>query len=78
MSAPDPNARIRRARITKMPERLLDPMPEVFVTLDDDREHFLFWYYPDELTFAPEDFIGLTVREARVLKARRDIDYLRS
>jgi hypothetical protein len=78
MSAPDPNARIRRARITKMPERLLDPMPEVYATLDDDSEHRLFSYYPDEITFTPEDFIGLTIREAHALKARRDIDYLRS
>ena len=78
MNPPDPNSRIRRARITKMPDGLSDPMPEVFVTLDDDSEHRLFSYYPDEIRFEREDFIGLTIREAHALKARRDIDYLRS
>lgn len=78
MTTPNPNDRIRRARITKMPEGLLDPIPEVFITLDDDSEHRLFSYYPDEIAFTPDDFIGLTVREARALKARRDLDYLRS
>ena len=78
MSVPDPNRRIRRARITKMPDGLSDPMPEVFATLDDGSEHRLFSFYPDEIRFEPEDFIGLTIREAHALKARRDIDYLRS
>ena len=61
-----------------MPDGLSDPMPEVFVTLDDGSEHRLFSFYPDEISFESADFIGLTIREAHALKARRDIDFLRS
>ena len=64
------------ARITPLPKSLSDPMPEVFVTLEDDSEHWLFTYYPDEISFSPDDFIGLTLDEAHALKFHRDRDFL--
>ena len=38
----------------------------------------LFSYYPDELTFDPSEFLGLTEQAARELRQKRDIEYLRS
>lgn len=71
-------ARIKSARITEMPKQLFDPMPKVYVTTEDGKEQFLFEYYPDELSFAPSEFVGLTVDEARSLKFKKDVAYLRS
>jgi hypothetical protein len=70
--------KITKARITPLPKGLLDPLPEVWVTLEDGQEQRLFDYYPDEITFAPAEFVGLTIREALVLKFRKDRDFLRS
>jgi hypothetical protein len=73
---------IKKARITKqprpMPEGMLDPMPKVFVTLEDGKEEFLFEYYPDEISFKESDFIGLTIQEAFELKIKKDVEYLKS
>jgi hypothetical protein len=70
------------ARITAlprpMPHGMFDPMPEVHVTLEDGVEKRLFSYYPDELHFTPEEFVGLTEEEARRLKRDKDVRYLRS
>lgn len=71
-------ARITAARITAMPKRFGDPMPEVHVTLEDGKEQLLFWYYPDELHFSTGEFIGLTIDEAHALKYKKDVAYLRS
>ena len=35
-------------------------------------------YYPDELTFAAADFVGLTIEECRLLKFGRDRAFLQS
>ena len=56
----------------------MDPMPQVFVTLEDGKEEFLFEYYPDEISFSPREFIGLTIDEARHLKFKKDKQYLQS
>lgn len=64
------------ARITKMPDGLLDPMPEVYARLRDGREIRLFSYYPDEISFTADEFAGLTVAAARQLKCQRDIEFL--
>jgi hypothetical protein len=68
--------KITAARITALPKRLGDPMPIVYVILkgeDKERELFeLFTYYPDEISFTPEDFIGLTIEQAERLKFNRD------
>ena len=71
-------ARIKSARITAMPKRFGDPMPVVYVTLEDGAEQRLFEYYPDELFFSPGEFVGLTIDEARSLKHKKDVAYLRS
>jgi hypothetical protein len=70
--------KIVKARITPIPKALLDPMPEVWVTVENGQEEKLFSYYPDEISFVAEEFIGLTVKEARHLKFRKDRDYLRT
>jgi hypothetical protein len=69
--------RITSARITDQPRSLFDPMPVVYVTTEDGAEQRLFDYFPDEISFKPEDFIGLTVDEARSLKFQRDLKYLK-
>lgn len=74
------NPKITKARITAMPRTSiahLDPMPTVFVTTEDGTEVELFSYYPDELTFTEDEFLGLTVEEARALRHRKDVDFLR-
>jgi hypothetical protein len=69
---------ITSARITPMPKSFFDPMPEVHATFTDGNERKLFSYYPDEISFQPAEFIGLTEREACLLRHRRDVAYLRS
>lgn len=69
--------KITSARITAMPKSFSDPMPQVMVTIDN-QEHLAFEYYPDELQFSPDEFIGLTLQEARDLKVKKDIQYLQS
>lgn len=41
----------------------------------DDR---LATYYPDELSFNEDEFIGLTKKEALDLMFQKDLEYLRS
>lgn len=64
--------KIIRARIT------MGPMPTVFATTEDGVEHRLFDYYPDEIRFDAEEFIGLTIAQAHHLHYERDRAYLRS
>jgi hypothetical protein len=66
------------ARITPQPKSLFDPMPQVWVTMEDNKEQFLFEYYPDEISFTPNEFIGLTLDECRHLKFVKDKKYLTS
>lgn len=67
------------ARITPMPKGLMDPMPQVWVVTDcREPEEMLFEFYPDEISFAPEEFVGLTLEEARQLKFKKDKAYLQS
>ena len=70
--------KIISARITAMPQGLFDPMPQVFVTLEDGKEQFLFEYYPYEISFTANEFIGLTIEEARTLKGKKDREFLLS
>jgi hypothetical protein len=55
-----------------------DAMPSVTVTFDDGTTKTLFTFYPDELSFAESEFIGLTEGEARQLRFKKDVAYLRS
>lgn len=70
------NMKVISARITAMPEDMFGPMPEVHVTMENGREQFLFDYYPDEISFKPEEFIGLTIPECKHLKFQKDYRYL--
>lgn len=70
--------KIVKARITTQPKDIFDPMPEVWVTFEDGTEKLIFWYYPDEISFRPEEFIGLTEEEALSLKTKKDVAYLKS
>jgi len=38
----------------------------------------LFVYYKDEITFDENELIGLTPEEARQLRLKKDLEYLRS
>lgn len=66
------------ARITEQPRSLFDEMPRVFVTTEDGVEHFLYMYYPDEISFTESEFIGLTIDECRSLFGKKDRAYLKS
>jgi hypothetical protein len=70
--------KIIKARITSLPETLFDPMPQVFATTEDGAEHFLFEYYPDEISFTSNEFVGLSLEEGSRLKFTKDQEYLRS
>ena len=72
------NMKIKSAQITAYPKSLFDPMPQVFVTFENNKEEFLFEFYPDEISFSQEEFVGLTVEEAKDLKFRKDKAYLQS
>lgn len=74
----DRSSKIVACTISPMPKSLYDPMPEVTVTLADGSKHTLFSYYPDEISFAPGEFVGLTVEQAYELRHKRDVAYLRS
>lgn len=75
-------SKIISARITPlprpMPEGMFDSMPEVHVTTEDNREHYLFQYYPDEISFTEKEFVGLTLIDAKGLKFKKDKEYLQS
>ena len=53
-------------------------MPKVAVTYHDGKEETLFQFYPDELSFSEQEFIGLTRDQAMRLRHRKDVAYLRS
>lgn len=72
------NMRVISARITPMPKDIFDKIPEVYVTIQNGVEHYLWNYYPDEISFTPREFIGLTLSDAEGLKYKKDIEYLRS
>ena len=70
--------KIKSARITDMPKSMFDPLPVVYGRTEDDEEHCLFSYYPDEISFSPEEFVGLTIEEAAHLKYKKDNAYLKA
>jgi len=70
--------KIVKAEITAMPKTFTDPMPKVIATFDDGLVKELFEYYPDELHFTAEEFVGLTEEAAYQLKMEKDTAYLRS
>lgn len=69
---------ITKARITEQPKSLFDAMPQVWVTYEnEEEEEMLFDYYPDEISFTPGEFVGLTRDQALRLRHRKDVEYLR-
>lgn len=70
--------KIISARITARPKHLFDNMPQVWVTLEDNNEQFLFEFYPDEIDFTEQEFVGLTIDEAKHLKFKKDKNFLQS
>jgi hypothetical protein len=70
--------KIISARITKMPKDFFDEMPKVFVTFENNAEELLFSYYPDEISFTSNEFVGLTKEEAIHLKFKKDKQFLQS
>lgn len=70
------NMKVISSRITEQPKSLFDPMPKVYVKLENGKEEFLFEYYPDEISFTPSEFVGLTIDECRHLKFVKDKNYL--
>ena len=70
--------KIISARITAMPKSFFDPMPKVYITLENEVEEFLYEYYPDEISFTTSEFIGLTKYEAIHLKFVKDKRFLQS
>ena len=52
--------------------------PVVWVIYDgpDGAEHKLFDYFPEEISFTPDEFIGLTEDEAFDLKVKKDEAYM--
>jgi hypothetical protein len=71
-------ARIVSCDIGPYPKELGDPLPEVRATFDDGTVQTLFRFYPDELTFKPDEFIGRTADEAKRLHFEKDRAFLRS
>ncbi len=61
-----------------MPEGMFDKMPAVRVQFDTDEQKTLFEFYPDEIDFKEDEFIGLTEEGARHLKFEKDKRYLQS
>ncbi len=61
-----------------MPLGMFDPMPEVIATFEDGSSKSLFSFYPDEVSFRPEEFNGLTEEDAHSLFQQKDTSYLRS
>ena len=70
--------KIIKASITAQPKGLFDEMHKIFVTTEDNKEQFLFEYYPDEITFTENEFVGLTIDEAKYLKFEKDKLFLQS
>jgi hypothetical protein len=64
------------AEITSGPGPLsggaFDQKAHVIATLDDGRQIELFSFYAHERSFVPEEFVGLTMDEARRLKFAPD------
>lgn len=71
--------KIVRCTIGPYPTGMFDlQMPKVTVDFEDGSTKELFSFYPDELSFRESEFIGLTEQQARDLRHRRDVAYLRS
>ncbi|MDA8651659.1 hypothetical protein N9L75_03695 [Porticoccaceae bacterium] len=53
-------------------------MPKVTVIFEDGSSKELFKFYPDEISFRPSEFVGLTEEDARRLRQAKDVAYLKA
>lgn len=70
--------KIVNATVGPYPQSMFDPMPQVDVEYEDGSCEQLFKFYPDEISFTPAEFIGLTREQAGQLRHRKDVAYLQS
>jgi hypothetical protein len=74
------NKKIVKCRITP-PKGLfeVDNLPKIFVTLEGETdEQYVLEYYPDEISFTPQEIIGKTIIDVHLLKFEKDKLYLQS
>ena len=69
-------------KITKcvIKESIVDPtvnVVEIWINEEPDWQ-VLFTYYPNEISFSEDEFIGLSVENALEMRLERDLEYLRS
>jgi len=64
---------IVQANISPIPKSIFDPIPQVEVVFDDGKTCVLFSYFPEEMSFTAEEFIGLTRAEAMWLYYQKDL-----
>jgi hypothetical protein len=76
--SPNKGKRVKSANVGNPNVGMFDPMPKVKVTYQDGTEEELFSYYPDEISFSPHEFVGLTREQACELRTKKDVSYLRS
>ena len=69
--------RIVSATISPIPREVWEPLPLVTATFSDGSVRTLFNYFPDEISFMPSEFIGLTEAEAKALKGKKDRVYVK-
>jgi hypothetical protein len=76
------NAEPKIVRCVIEPSTSMFESPKVMVKYEGHRkgDEFvcLFDYYPDEISFTPAEFIGLTAKEARTVKFEKDKAYIQS
>ena len=71
------STKIVHAEIVPSPDMFT--LPQVLVQMEDSSEmEFLFEYFPDEISFSQDEFIGLTKAEAVSLKGEKDLACLLS
>ena len=70
--------KIKSAQVGHRPVSIFDPPPSVVVTFEDGTIKNLFTFYPDEINFTANEFIGLTEEQAYALRHKKDVAYLQS
>ena len=70
--------KIKTASISEMPLKITDPPPWVTVDYEDGTAEKLFSFYPDEISFSPSEFVGLTREESFQLVYRKDKAFLQA
>ena len=53
-------------------------MAKVIAEFEDGTEKMIFEFFPDEINFNDDEFVGMTEDEAYAIKRQKDIQYLRS